>query len=122
MSHSSHLLLQRMERNTLDQGLVMPTKLFAYNDSVDQYNTHALEQIPSQDVEEYHAFDEGSDVYLRQLQKNCQAPALLVLKPGAQVMLLKNLNVVTGLVNGSRGVVDSFIKDPEVFIKLFVYA
>ena len=111
-----------MERNTLDQGLVMPTKLFAYTASVDQYNTHALEQIPSQDVEEYHAFDEGSDVYLRQLQKNCQAPALLVLKPGAQVMLLKNLNVVTGLVNGSRGVVDSFIKDPEVFVRLFVYA
>ena len=45
---------------------------------------------------------------------------MLVLKPGAQVMLLKNISVSQGLVNGSRGVVDPFVKDPEVGISCFV--
>lgn len=43
-----------------------------------------------------------------QLNKNCQAPTRLILKRGAQVMLVKNLSVTDGLVNGCRGVVTSF--------------
>ncbi len=90
------------------------TRLFALNESVDQYNTSALAQLPDTHCITYKAIDEGQDVYLKQLQKNCQAPAVLPLKVGAQVMLLKNLSVEMGLVNGSRGVVDSFMKDKEV--------
>ena len=81
---------------------------------MDQYNSHALAQLPDPHCITYKAIDEGQDVYLKQLQKNCQAPAVLPLKVGAQVMLLKNLSVEAGLVNGSRGVVDSFMKDKEV--------
>jgi ATP-dependent DNA helicase PIF1 len=35
-------------------------------------------------------------------------PSSLVLKVGAQVMLMKNLNVADGMVNGARGVITSF--------------
>lgn len=115
-----------MERHVFHNPVITPTKysflnlilncrLFAYNESVDTYNMAALEKLPSESVE-YKAIDEGSDVYLKQLQKNCQAPTSLILKVGAQVMLLKNLSVVTGLVNGTRGVVDSFVKDSNVVI------
>ena len=96
-------------------------RLFAYNESVDNYNMNALNRLPSEPVE-YKATDEGRDIYLKQLQKNCQAPSVLTLKVGAQVMLLKNLSVGTGLVNGTRGVVDSFVKDVNVYsiITLFI--
>ena len=114
-----------MERNEFHNPVIIPTKyilhglnkenrLFAYNESVDNYNMNALNRLPSEPVE-YKANDEGRDIYLKQLQKNCQAPSILTLKVGAQVMLLKNLSVGTGLVNGTRGVVDSFVKDVNVY-------
>ena len=121
-----------MERNEFHNPVIIPTKyilhglnkdirLFAYNESVDNYNMTALNKLPSEPVE-YKANDEGRDIYLKQLQKNCQAPSILTLKVGAQVMLLKNLSVGTGLVNGTRGVVDSFVKDVNVYsiITLFI--
>ena len=46
----------------------------------------------------------GKNPYLQNLQSNCQAPTTLMLKVGAQVVLLKNTVVEEGLVNGSRGV------------------
>jgi ATP-dependent DNA helicase PIF1 len=39
------------------------------------------------------------------MDTQCPAPPKLTLKIGAQVMLLKNLNIAEGLVNGARGVV-----------------
>ena len=45
------------------------------------------------------------------LRKNCQAPQTLTLKPGAQVVLIKNVD--DALVNGSRGVVKGFVARGE---------
>lgn len=55
-----------------------------------------------------HVAAPGSDGFLKQLQKSCQAPDRLQLKVGTQVILLKNISVDMGLVNGSRGVVVEF--------------
>ena len=50
----------------------------------------------------------GQEPYLASLKTNCTAPLTLELRVGAQVILLKNLAPDVGLVNGARGVVESF--------------
>lgn len=42
------------------------------------------------------------------LDQMTPVPSSLELKVGAQVMLMKNMNVADGLVNGARGVITSF--------------
>jgi hypothetical protein len=50
-----------------------------------------------------------SDLYSTKiLDQMTPVPSSLVLKVGAQVMLMKNLNVADGMVNGARGVVTRF--------------
>ena len=86
---------------------VRPTKLYARNNAVDAYNNGELEKLDEQ-LKEFRARDTGRDPHLTQLKNGTKAPELLQLAIGAQVMLLKNLEVGRGLVNGARGVVIGF--------------
>ena len=85
---------------------------------MDDYNQQKLDALPTSPVE-YIAEDTGStkiscisvianESSLYQLSKNCAAVSSLQVKRGEQVMLLKNLEVERGLVNGARGVIVSF--------------
>ena len=47
------------------------------------------------------------------LDRQCQAPRELTLVDGAQVILLKNLNLKSGLVNGTLGFVLDAVGSPE---------
>lgn len=53
----------------------------------------------------YVAVDNGSE---KMLDDHTPVVKNLVLKQGAQVMLLKNIKISSGLVNGARGIVTSF--------------
>jgi len=90
---------------------IKPTLLFAKRVDVDQTNANELAKL--RDLKhEYKAQDWGRDsTALEILIKNCMAPTTLELKINAQVMLLKNLSLVDGLVNGTRGVVVDFKTD-----------
>lgn len=107
------------------------TKLFAINREVDACNSKELACLPplaSENPEptssmgikslqnagkdciiRYKAMDRGEKQYLDQLINGLKAPDILDLKVGAQVMLVKNIDVPAGLVNGARGVVSRFV-------------
>jgi ATP-dependent DNA helicase PIF1 len=84
-------------------------------DDVDRQNDFFLNQLAG-DSRKYDAKDGSkmeNSAYLNALQKNCPAPASVTLKVGAQVILLKNLDMEHELVNGSRGRVVGFQEDKE---------
>jgi ATP-dependent DNA helicase PIF1 len=81
------------------------TRLYPTRNNVESENTARLAALPG--VEHvFVATNKGKVAALTQ----CSASDKLVLKKGAQVVLLKNLDPNNGLFNGSRGVVVDIVK------------
>jgi len=106
--------LQILQQKVLDTAAkplrnkdVKPTRLFPLNKDVDRINQGEMEKLKTK-PRHYRAVDTAqSQTFLRLLQ-NLRAPVDLVLKKNAQVILLKNLDVAGGLVNGSTGIIRGF--------------
>lgn len=107
---------------------VEPTMLYAKNADVDRINLERLTQIQKPKasfVQRSGTFALGSTVpdastklqVLEKFVKDQNIALKMDLKEGAQVMLTFNLDVESGLANGSRGVIIGFKKpdtpDPE---------
>jgi len=102
---------------------IKPTGLYSHNSDVDLINDEELDNL-ARDGRQFYEYKMDTVVYsgvtnktaaLEKFKKYCTAPEILQLCVGAQVMLLKNLDIPNGLANGSRGVVTSFISDiPKV--------
>jgi ATP-dependent DNA helicase PIF1 len=88
---------------------IEPVVLECRNVDVDAFNQARLESLPGSAIS-IPSEDSGESRHSASLDKSCLAPADLRLKVGAQVMLLKNLDVEGGLVNGSLGIVQSIGK------------
>lgn len=101
-----------------ERGGIRPTQIYTRNRDVDDLNAAELAKLPGPKVafaatdtttllpdapSEGRAMLKRSDFF-----KDCLAAPQLELAVGAQVMLLKNLDVQNGMVNGSRGVVVRF--------------
>ena len=117
-------VLQSRVNATLKDDGIKATSLFAQNVDVDQMNFLELEKLKSTK----HVFlmrngckksngklnaNQAFDIQnLQKLQdtliKEVNLPPSLELRIGAQVMLVHNLDISGGLVNGSRGVVIGF--------------
>lgn len=100
---------------TLDTGDVKPTKLYSRNDQVDEMNRKELMKIPSKEYVYIAKKEIRSELnpglkkkLLEDLGKRFIVEETLTLKKGAQVMLLKNLDVEEELANGSRGIIVNF--------------
>jgi len=85
------------------------TQLQCLNHQVDQSNSIEMSKLSGEE----HVFNAkdfiGNKAYCSQL-KQCSSQERLVLKVGAAVILLKNIDPERGLVNGSRGLVVDFRK------------
>ena len=100
---------------------VKPTKLFATNRRVNEINEEELDLLAGDDREfleyvmeivPYPAIkNPQKDAAINKYLQHTTVPPLLQLCVGAQVMLLHNLSIEEGLVNGSRGVVIGFVED-----------
>jgi len=102
---------------------IQPTRIHTTNAAVDEINEKELDKlamVPGTEFFEYnmeiyfYEFVQNREQALEKYRKNCLAPDKLQLCKNAQVMLLHNLDMDSGLANGSRGVVIGFLEDKPV--------
>jgi ATP-dependent DNA helicase PIF1 len=114
-------------------GDIKPTELYSVNEDVDRLNEDELWKLVTEanPVRQIDALDQiierpksrfpPTEKFLKEckerLNKDCMAPEFLQLCVGAQVMLIKNLNVAAGLGNGSRCVVIGFGNQGQPIVK-----
>lgn len=99
--------LKSTSYNLLEQNGIVPTRLCCRTADAQMINQKELFKLPGKEYK-FEAFDTGPNKTLDDLTPVAKT---IILKPGAQVMLLKNISISTGLVNGARGVVKSFDKN-----------
>jgi ATP-dependent exoDNAse (exonuclease V) alpha subunit len=90
-------------------GATRPTRLYARNINVDSINHRQLAQLEGEE-KSFLMESRGAKALVEGLQKSCLAPEHLRLKPGAEVMFVKNA-ADGSYVNGTRGVITGFDRD-----------
>ena len=111
------ILKKRIKKKLDNEFNIQPTKLFSKNVDVNRINDIELDKLAENNVE---FLEYNMDIYvyggvsdrnsaIKKFKKFCTSPDTIQLCIGAQVMLLKNLDLSIGLANGSRGVVTDFI-------------
>ncbi|XP_037011666.2 ATP-dependent DNA helicase PIF1 [Artibeus jamaicensis] len=98
--------LQATATHQVGRDGIVATRLCTHQDDVALTNERRLQELPGK-VHSFEAMDSDPE-QARTLDVQCPVSKLLQLKLGAQVMLVKNLAVSRGLVNGARGVVVGF--------------
>ena len=86
---------------------IEPVVVYTHNADVDDYNMERLVKLEGEE-KRFKARDDGRPWAVKQLEANCLAATEIVLRVGAQVMLLCNLDTGAGLANGSLGVVTGY--------------
>ncbi len=122
LSEESIALLKSRENVLLENDLgILPTRIYSLNSNVDYENQKNLDKLFENDSSlTYYEYELSYEVSPHatnvvniedRIKKSCNAPTVVQLCKGAQVMLLYNLDIEMKLVNGSRGVVVDFIDD-----------
>ena len=125
LSKESIQLLKSRENIKLENELgILPTKIYALNRDVDTENQIEINKLFKKNNDlEFYEYQMSYEIIAKKgfkgnveekIIKNCNAPVVLELCVGAQVMLLWNMDLEAKLANGSRGVVVKFIDDLPV--------
>lgn len=105
--------MKLQKEKTYDDG-IEPTELFPTREEVKRANDRRLQLLTTKS-RTFVATDKTFDVYDSKLLDNLMCEQVLILKPGAQVMYLKNRD--DNIVNGSIGKV-IFMTTAEMYIKI----
>ena len=98
---------------------IKPTCLYSQNSDVNIINDNELDKL-ALDGRQFYEYKmdivvcsgvTNRSAVIEKFKKYSTTPEILQLCKGAQVMLLKNLDIPNGLANGSRGVVTGFVSD-----------
>uniref|UniRef100_A0A8C3H618 ATP-dependent DNA helicase PIF1 n=1 Tax=Chrysemys picta bellii TaxID=8478 RepID=A0A8C3H618_CHRPI len=98
--------LMQTATNRVERDGILATRLCTHKDDVELTNERRLQQLPGE-MRSYEAVD-SDPMLVKAIDAQCPVSHCIQLKPGAQVILTKNLDVSRGLVNGARGVVVEF--------------
>lgn len=104
--------LKATAKQKIEDNGILATTLCSHVNEAEEINEFQLNELKSES-KVYMAQDSDQSMTAT-LNKQLTVPDKLVLKIGAQVMLLKNINVSNGLVNGARGVVLEFVDNVPV--------
>lgn len=94
-----------------------PTLLVTHNYQADKINIEMLDKLVGEEEHRFKMKEQGRETGIAFLKKSCLAPQELVLKRGAQVMMLKNTLQKQGIINGSIGIVSGFTKNDSPIVK-----
>jgi ATP-dependent DNA helicase PIF1 len=113
------VLDSRIGANLSNEFGIKPTCLYSQNCDVNIINDKELDKL-AEDGRQFYEYKmdivvcsgvTNRSAIIEKFKKYCTTPEILQLCKGAQVMLLKNLDIPNGLANGSRGVVTGFVSD-----------
>ncbi|XP_073826368.1 pif1 DNA helicase isoform X2 [Musca autumnalis] len=104
--------LKTTSKQKIEGNGILATQLCSHTNDANSINESKLENLPSEKI--LFRAEDSDPTMTKQLDSQVQAPSQLYLKIDAQVMLLKNINISSGLVNGARGVVVRFEKGVPV--------
>ncbi len=96
---------------------VTPTILVTHNFQAEKINKEKLEDLIGEEEYIYNMVESGKENAILALKKGCLAPEKLILKKGAQVMMLKNTLQKHGIINGSIGIITGFYKNKIPIVK-----
>ncbi|XP_043272578.1 ATP-dependent DNA helicase PIF1 isoform X5 [Venturia canescens] len=98
---------QKIEKNG-----ILATRLCSHICEADEINSSQLDKLAGE--EKIFIAQDSDENMTKILEQQLPVPHKLTLKVGAQVMLLKNININSGLVNGARGIIVKFVGDTPV--------
>jgi ATP-dependent DNA helicase PIF1 len=108
---------------------IKPTKLYSKNIHVERDNNIELDKL-AQEGREFYAYEMSIDIpvelrknkeyIVKKFTKFCPVAKHIELCIGAQVMLVKNIDLTHGLANGSRGVIMGFDSSSSMPIVRFL--
>jgi ATP-dependent DNA helicase PIF1 len=128
LSQESIEILETRRNSSWKKLEIKPTLLFTRRADVEQINMAQLLKCTGPDIVFRAKTIQGASVFtnntttqqeieyaVEKMDRNGSYVPELVLRKGAQVMLLTNMDIEHGLVNGSRGVIEGFCDGPEPF-------